>query len=487
MIELAAEQDLSRLSLIKKERQLLLERERRIRENLIFFFKPRPSQEQFFRSTAPTRALFTSNRWGKTTVGTVEAISHSLGFRPFFSEDDPDRKVSVKIPNKGIVYSTDWDKVDEVMTCNHGATKGKFFTFLPSGSVAKVLKNHRGVIDRIFLTNGSSIRFDTYESYLDNPQSAESADYDWAMYDEPPPKGLWAAIRRGLLDRSGREWFTLTPLLQAWLYDDIFLKADGKTIWVSEGRLHDNCRQCNPPFGIIDHDTLLSFEHSLPADERLARVDGKFVHLTGLVYREFSPSHIVEPCDLGRHVIWLSIDPHPRTPHAVLFLAVTEGQQLFLVDEIFEHCLISELCKKIKQKLEGKRMVCAVCDPLAFIEDPVTGSTMADEFARNGIPVRKSSKDRTRGILAVKKVLSTPNGLRVFANCTNTIWEFGHYVYAEYRRSADRNLKEKPKDKDDHFMECLYRLLVLNPTYHAESSRPIDDFDFVPTFDWGSV
>ena len=67
--------------------------------------------------------------------------------------------------------------------------------------------------------------------------------------------------------------------------------------------------------------------------------------------------------------------------------------------------------------------------------------------------------------MAVKNELVGINNkpsLYVFNSCERTIWEFGRYQWDDWRGNSkeNRSLKERPKDKDDHAMECLYRLLL---------------------------
>ena len=57
--------------------------------------------------------------------------------------------------------------------------------------------------------NGSSIDLQSYDQDV---ALFESADYDWAAFDEPPPRPIWVAVQRGLTDRRGPSWIAMTPL-----------------------------------------------------------------------------------------------------------------------------------------------------------------------------------------------------------------------------------------------------------------------------------
>jgi len=119
-----------------------------------------------------------------------------------------------------------------------------------------------------------------------------------------------------------------------------------------------------------------------------------------------------------------------------------------------------------------------VIDPLAFEQDPVDKHTWADEFFQNGIFLEPASKRRAAGIVSVRAALQDKQ-LLICSNCTRLIWEFQHYCWDEYqsRLLSTRNPKEKPKDKDDHMMENLYRLILLQPSYIEleEVTEPIEE------------
>src|SRR5207247_343593 len=103
--------------------------------------------------------------------------------------------------------------------------------------------------------------------------------------------------------------------------------------------------------------------------------------------------------------ILLAVDPHPQTPHHVLFMAVAPTGELFLYDEIYTHCTIEELSTKINARLVTKVLqpktgtfvqtprfcVRQIADPVIFNTFPILNAksgkhlTMADEFGEHGI------------------------------------------------------------------------------------------------------
>jgi hypothetical protein len=56
--------------------------------------------------------------------------------------------------------------------------------------------------------------------------------------------------------------------------------------------------------------------------------------------------------------------------------------------------------------------------------------------------------------------------LRVSRECKQTIYEFQHYIWDDYRRNKEEyGLKEQVKKKSDHFMDCLRYLYNYGPRY----------------------
>jgi hypothetical protein len=371
-----------------------------------------------------------------------------------------------------MVITTDWDKVDEIWTSE---STGKIWKMLPRGFVTSTKRNHSGAIEQIVTARGSSLRFDTVEAYKKNPQSQESSDLDFLHVDEPCPEGQYKAQARGLMDRNGKDWFTLTPLRELWINDMFFPAAgtpDRENIFAVIGNTRDN------PY--LTEEAIADFELSLTEDERQCRLHGLPLELAGLVYKEFSEeTHILKDLPPGwtawnnpppDHTIYASIDVHPRIPHAVVFCAVGPMGVPILYDEIWMHCSADDLAAAILHKLRGRNYIVPKCDPLAWVQDPITLSCMAHRFAFCGLPVVKSSKAKEFGILNFKSVLKDPRGVRIAPTMHRWLWEVRRYCFDPKTN--------RPVDEDDHMMECTYRLFV-NPMHHVdskptESIPPID-------------
>lgn len=441
----------------------------------IFFYRPHAKQDEFHRCQARWRLVRAGNRFGKSHMGCAEDVAWLLGERYWYPPQHPARKTPRKPPVKGLVVTTNLEKVEEVWT---GST-GKLWQMLPRFAVARTSKSHTGVTVRVELKNGSTLQFYTVKQWLVDPFSAESVDYDFIHVDEPCPRDLFVGVSRGLLDRGGYVWFTLTPLTEPWIVDEFARRSDAVMI---TGSTYDN------PF--LTPGDIAEFERLLTEDERQCRIHGLPLHLAGLVYKEFDPSvHILRdpPWDKPPRdwPIYVAIDPHPRTPHAVLFCTVSPFGKRYYYYDMFVHCGIEALVKGdpahgvegILPFLEGRRPVWTKMDPLGFIEDPEDGNSMAEEAARAGLVCEKATKALAQGILHVKQELLKRDihgkpMIYFHPNARRTLWEIQRWCWDE--RS------NKPVDEDDHMMENLYRLELSGPRWiEPDKSPPIPDMDIV--------
>lgn len=457
------------------QRKLELERRRLdlVKRFGLLYYRPYSKQESFHVSASFKHRMYRAgNRSGKSTMGAAEDCAWLLGHRPWYETGDPRRTVGIpQHPNKGLVITNDWDKVKEIWTSKE---TGKIWRFLPDGFVTRHVTNHAGAIDTIICANGSVLRWDTVESFKKSPMGSESSDFDFLHIDEPCPKAMYVANARGLIDRGGSDWFTLTPLNELWINDMFFPENPDDIIpscWVETGSTYDN------PYLTLSG--IAEFERLITEDERQCRLHGLPLELAGLVYKEFKRDiHVLKDVPHGwrsysepppDHLIFAAIDPHPKTPHAILFIAIGPHQLPIIYDEIFIHTDIDQLADIILARLKGRSYVPLKCDPIAWIEDPISGSCFAQRFASRGLSVLKASKGKEFGILTLKSILKEPSGLRFSPTCHRTLFEIQRYCYDPKT--------SRPVDEDDHMMENLYRLMINRPQWSDNllDNKPVSE------------
>lgn len=466
------------IALKMRHAQLLRKKLELVKNFGLSFYQPHVKQDAFHQAGIKfkRRMMRSGNRFGKSHMGCAEDCAWMLHERPWYPEGHPARRGGLpQHPIKLLTITTDWDKVDEIFTSQRG-NSGKIWKFIPPGALKEshaVRRNHSGCIDTIEFRDGSLWRFDTVKSFMSNPQGSESSDWDAIHVDEPCPEAMWKASARGLIDRGGSAWFTLTPLKEFWINDYFFPQDTGgkarDNVWASTGSMHEN------PY--LSKEAIAEFESTLSDDEKQCRLHGIPLHLVGLVYKEFSWDQNVlsspppgwdgwlPPSNFG---CYLQIDPHPRTPHCALFATVLPTGERIYFDDVFWHGPMDGLAEQIKAKLDGRVLIQSEMDPLGFIEHPCSETTMADDLAVCGIYVEKATKALDRGILKVKKGLKD-RSILFTPNCRRALWEIQRYCWDEE--------KNRPVDEDDHAMECLYRMEVMEPRHVmlGGSRREISD------------
>jgi len=320
-----------------------------------------------------------------------------------------------------------------------------------------------------------------------DPKEFESATLGWAWLDEPPPQSIYkATVAR--LRKGGVMFITATPLAgSAWMYDQIVTNVEGehgrRTFITAD--VESACKE-HGTRGFLEHAHIQDMLSEYNEDDMQARAHGLFQHLVGLVFKRWERKvHVIRPFPVSPREFSVieMLDPHPRNPDAVTWLAVDRHGQKFIVDELFENVTgDEELAMRIKNKASQYRVVHRLADPSAFVEDQHTGMSLATKLANHGLRYSEATKARRTADRRIADALNyervgnefirTPE-LYVFNYCTRTIFEFEHYRWDEWRgRSRDEHgPKEKTVDKDDHFIENIGRGLIQEPAFIPYDER----------------
>lgn len=476
---------------------LLREQERLVKDFGLKYYRPHAKQDAFHRAGKyKRRAVFAGNRFGKSDCGAAEDCAQTLGERPWYPESDTARREGIpQRPQKGLIITTDWDKVNSVFVNDRGdaAEHGKLWKFLPRGFIVDKKRNHSGVYDTLIGQNGSSITFDVVKAFKLDPQSSESDNYDWIHIDEPCPEKMFDANARGLMDRHGQAYFTLTPLREPWIYDYFFPDDDAQRhikdgevvakalvvdnrMWSITGSVWDNT--------YLTAESINDFLNDLEDQgERECRESGIPLQFAGLIYKEFMQHvHLMNRVPTGwedydepptNWPVYLQLDPHPQTPTAGLLCTVDkESGRKIVFNEIWESGDCEEVVKVFKKKLGHRYLARALSDPSCFNEDKLTRTCWADDFAHHGLVLQRAVKDLERGIKAVKLALKSrdKDGF--------PMWMFSPYLRRflwEIKRWNWSEKDNKPVDKNDHTMECLYRMVLDDPQWCEPSSYTYQD------------
>lgn len=252
--------------------------------------------------------------------------------------------------------------------------------------------------------------------------------------------------------------------------------------------------------GHLEHDDIQRMISLYSEEDRQARVKGQFQHLVGLRFKQFNRKiHVIRPFEvsLKDFTVYHSLDPHPRTEDAGLWLAVNRQGTKFIVDELWLKCQggTAELATRVKEKNSMYRMERNTIDPSAAIEDQHTGSSLVKRLFELGVTYIPATKARTMSDKRIEdaltyqqlpghdEMLKAPE-VYIFDTCQRLIWEMEHYRWDEWQgKSIDKHSKKQTTiDKDDHTIECLGRLLYQEPQFYempvyTEYEMPEEDPD----------
>ena len=507
-IKAAKQQSRAELSDIATEadRELLIryhalegELKRRRTNERIRYYTPHLKQQNFHAAGAKYRLrfIFGGNRSGKTECSMGEAVAHALGYRPWLPKDHPDyvvmhaiAKKPIQVPNRGLIVAESFgEQIKKVILHKLlGNPTSKEGGLIPTPEIRSVKRNQQGVITEIHFQNGSAMYFKSYEQAV---KLFESENYDWYALDEPPPREHYIAISRGCTDTGAPIWCAMTPLTQAWIHDELVPRED---VFKIHFDITDNIG-----FGLTA-EAVAEFEKDLSEDEKEMRLRGKFFHLGGLIYKEFSrETHLIKRPDKrwpvgGSWRYFMHVDVHKRKRHKAVYMALRPdgvylviGQQQTPPDNnrisAFADQLLSYERHELqlsRDELEGHRLI----DPLA--KEPVStgdGVSVLAEFESKGIYFSDGSKKRDTAIHYMRELLRhRPSEgvyplLYVVEDCDQVIFEFEHYQWEEWKGAnvADRkDPNPDPRKKNDDYIEGIHRIVL--ETYEPPSNESESDY-----------
>jgi len=447
----------------------LLELYGRLKETWgIFAFRPTPKQDTAFRSHAGIIMLSGGWQAGKTTWGCAKDWSAMIGFHPWMSPDDPDflvRRVDGKpitVPNIGRVTCTDFPS--GLMQ----AVLPKFLEMAPKGFY-DLEKNAQGYPTHLITRWGSETWFMSHDQ---EPMKFHSGTGHWVHHDEAPPRPVRLACMRGLMRHSGPEWFTMTPVVEPYLFPDVFDRADGRKVDVFRIETQDNLKSRG---GVLDDAVFENLKAVLSPAEREIMLMGSRGSSRGRCLPHFDSREpwVVEDFPVPRDWYRVSvIDPHERRPAAILWWACDpKGSRSVIYDEVMDERSrgsVERTAATIRalETMSGGPPHRRLMDPRAARKFLVaTERTYQDEFARYGIQAEAAPG------IGIDKGMNLVNGwfslqanerpfLQVMRHCEQTINQCHFLSWPS--RGADISQTRRPTYPDD-MVACLRYLATWGP------------------------
>jgi phage terminase large subunit-like protein len=484
-----------------------------IRENALLYYEPsNPIVINAHKSMANIIGIFGGNRSGKSVFGAVEMAILATGIVPkslqsFYPVEKlrPDVRHGTRIR----MVSTDFlngvtkiaipklrdgdDYMGPLIPKTHlaGGTWEKAYS--ANNRILKVKRESQWSSKRK-LTEYSTIEFMSYDQEI---QKFGGTSRHATWMDELPPYEIWKECQMRHLDAHGRSILTLTPPDTtgdiAWVFDQIYEVGQR-----NHPRFNSEKIEC---FTIFTEDNrhlspteVQKIRENLTADEQETRLHGAFRHLAGLVYPQFrtipaadGTVHVCEPPEIDADwPIVMVCDPHPRTPWAVIWAAIDPDDTVWVFDELWGGGeSVADYAQLIRAH-EGSfptPVTIRLVDPAANQTSPTMYGSVnfLRELDNEGIRCKQGNNDFTVGRSRVVELLRNgPGGprLRVSRNCTQTIYQLTHHIWAEFTiSSVGRDPKQIPQERNKHFPDCIRYLAMENPRY-GNWQRPYQNFHY---------
>lgn len=165
---------------------------------------------------------------------------------------------------------------------------------------------------------------------------------------------------------------------------------------------------------------------SLPEGLRQAWRDGNWDMLAGQYFSEFDRSvHVIEPFEIPKNwKVYRTID-YGLDCLACLWVAVDERGDYYVFREYAkEDKTISEGAKDVLELSENENVLYTVAPDDLWARSQESAKCKADLFREAGLVLRKGSRTREAGWLAIKELLTVKNGesrLKIFSSCIELI------------------------------------------------------------------
>ena len=495
-------------------------------ENQILYYQPASDRaEQIIFSKASIVGVGGGNRASKTESCLVIAVACATGifpmdYREVFGEMFRGPiKVRLCVQSLGPHYTA---IISKLMWWRWQGSDQ------PGGTLG-----HWGWIPRTCLKNGEwvkswSDKYRTLKVHCRNPDNPDeiigesefqimSYDQEAAVYasdtfhiiimDEPPPYDIWRENQARVLDVNGRIFLPMTwkddPSIPLdWIFDEVYEKGqpgpmkDPNVDWFEILTLENR---------FINRDDIAKRTASWSDDEKKVRLLGQPLRFSNRIHPLFTDQDqtwcfacgktclpVDRVCGCERkstdlvefnHVVDFQIgenwpvicllDPHPRKPHMLAWVAVDPADDLYLVAEAQTEGDAADVKICAENVEEGLGL-----DVRLRLMDPNMGRSPSgarrevnwqDEFdeARISFDLADNSevgRQRVNQYLKPDPKTFRPR-LVIHPRCQLAISQIKRHVWDDFRRTMDRGQKQSPKDKYDDYPDLLKYCMNWEPTF----------------------
>lgn len=510
------------------EQLLRLDAQDRREAQILRYVPPNLRTRNIFKSKARLLGIGGGNGSGKTTTALVKALAMATGAIPDSVRDDlrPQFRgpVNVRVIVQSLTTVLDqiilpklqwwkWTGVDLP-----GGVKGHW-GWIPKmnlvdgswdrsmsrkNSTLTVLCRNPDNMDEVMGT--SLIHFMSHEQ---TAADAASGDFHYIIMDEPPKLAMFRESQARTMRVNGQVILAMTwpddPTIPVdWIFDEIYEPGqsgphknpdiDWFELWTEENTTLNqvsvaeqakkwsddvkNVRLYGRPIRFSNriHPLFTDMPQtwSLPADKPVFSIDG--------TCPETGSRDVVEYCHVEEFDILPNLptvfvlDPHPRKPHMFLWAQINAADDIFVCAEgecDGDPTSLRDTVLDMEKFYHLSRISARLIDP-NMGRSPSSSDrqkTWGSEIEAAGLPVEEAD-DSDVGRKMINEYLKVDRKTRrprlvVHPRCQKTIYQMKRYVWDNYRRQDERDLKQTPRDKYDDYPTMLKYLLNYNPSFRV--------------------
>ena len=338
-----------------------------------------------------------------------------------------------------------------------------------------------------------------------DPSDFASGDFHIVLHDEPPSLAIWRENEARTMRVGGRMLLAMTwpddpSIAVDWIFNEVYEPGldprEPRVQWFVLSTFD------NPH---LKQDEVHAQSAAWSDETRKVRIEGQPIRFSNRVHPDFTDftrtwcfpcgkavlprdrlcPHCGSP-DLEdyNHVVefeasrtWPTIfllDPHPRKPHMMSWVQVDPGDDLWQVAELSVEGEPIDVKKKTDEIETRLGLVVA-----RRLMDPNMGASPAgvkrdiswqDEFRAAGLACDLADdsavgRSRLNGYLKPDRATRQPR-FHVHARCRDTVYGINRYVWEDYKRALEKDLKQTPKAKLDDYPTLLKYCLNSEPMFN---------------------
>ena len=349
-------------------------------------------------------------------------------------------------------------------------------------------------------------------SYDQDVAAFSGSSMHLVLHDELPPSDIYRENQLRVLDVRGQIITAFTPPDEAganradvsWFFDYVYepgLPGPSKHPHI------DTFNLLTEKNGALNAQDIEDLSERLTEQQREARLYGRFVHLSGVIFSLFTRvesmwcfrcgkramtqdgrcltcsgdnttefTHVIEPFPLpATWPILFVIDPHPRKPDALGWFAVTPSDDLMMVGNLEAEGTAKDVAKVVREYEEIHHFAVSrrLMDPNMATETndkQQRGWTMRRGYDAEGLRCDLANDEMTAGIQTVMEYLkpdtiSRRPRLTFFSTCARAIQGMSRWSWDEWTRQGDREPKERVSERHKDHADLVRYAVMDRPSF----------------------